>query len=158
MAKVWTEERDDALKACFAADMSYLDAALSLSDTLQTTITRSMVGSRATRLGLKTINPPSSSVIKRKRVRKHRPQSKKTPPLAISSRPAVQRLIPAGVSTFRCVEITPLNLDLVELEKGQCRFPYGDSVFTFCGHPALDGRSYCGPHTAVTAKIMEVAR
>jgi GcrA cell cycle regulator len=48
------------------------------------------------------------------------------------------------------VEIEPRHLSLVELERGDCRYPYGgDSegeAITFCGHPRRPGSSYCTPH------------
>lgn len=47
---------------------------------------------------------------------------------------------------LHCVEVTPLNLALVELQAGDCRYPYGDTDFTFCGLPALAGAPYCVPH------------
>lgn len=40
----------------------------------------------------------------------------------------------------------PLNLKLIELEAGQCRYPYGDRAMTFCGHPVFRGSSYCEAH------------
>lgn len=46
----------------------------------------------------------------------------------------------------RCVELEPLNKTLLDLERGECRQPYGDGPFTFCGHPAKEGSSYCVPH------------
>jgi GcrA cell cycle regulator len=47
---------------------------------------------------------------------------------------------------LRCVEIVPRNLTLIELEPGDCRYPYGDETIIFCGHPVLEGSSYCAPH------------
>ena len=51
---------------------------------------------------------------------------------------------------LRCVEIDPLHLSLVELERGNCRYPYGGDeegeAITFCGHPRRPGSSYCTPH------------
>jgi GcrA cell cycle regulator len=51
---------------------------------------------------------------------------------------------------LRCVEIVPRHLSLVELESGDCRYPYGgdgeDEPITFCGHPRRPDSSYCAPH------------
>ena len=51
---------------------------------------------------------------------------------------------------LRCVGIEPRHLSLVELEKGDCRYPYGGDeegeAITFCGHPRRPGSSYCTPH------------
>jgi GcrA cell cycle regulator len=47
---------------------------------------------------------------------------------------------------LRCVELVPRHVSLAEIERGECRYPYGDGPFTFCGHPAVEGASYCAPH------------
>jgi hypothetical protein len=51
---------------------------------------------------------------------------------------------------LRCVEIEPRHLSLIELEPGDCRYPYGgdeeDEPITFCGHPRREDASYCTAH------------
>ena len=51
---------------------------------------------------------------------------------------------------LRCVRIEPRHLSLIELERGDCRYPYGGDeegeAITFCGHPRRPGSSYCTPH------------
>ena len=55
---------------------------------------------------------------------------------------------------LRCVEIVPRHLSLVDLEPGDCRYPYGGDeegeAITFCGHPRREGSSYCAPHFHLT--------
>jgi GcrA cell cycle regulator len=55
---------------------------------------------------------------------------------------------------LRCVEVNPRHLTLVELERGDCRYPYGGEVegdaVTFCGHRRRKGSSYCTPHFHLT--------
>ena len=55
---------------------------------------------------------------------------------------------------LRCVGIKPRLLSLIELEDGDCRYPYsGDrdgEAITFCGHPRLTGSCYCAPHCRLT--------
>ena len=55
---------------------------------------------------------------------------------------------------LRCVEIEPRHLSLIELEHGDCRYPYGGDeegeAITFCGHPKRPGSSYCTPHFHLT--------
>ena len=55
---------------------------------------------------------------------------------------------------LRCVEIVPRQLSLVELEPGDCRYPYGGDregeAITFCGHPRRERSSYCAPHFHLT--------
>jgi GcrA cell cycle regulator len=51
---------------------------------------------------------------------------------------------------LRCVDIEPRHLSLNELERDDCRYPYGgdgeNEAITFCGHPRRPGSSYCSPH------------
>lgn len=42
--------------------------------------------------------------------------------------------------------LPPLNISLIEIKRRQCRYPYGDRPFTFCGHHTKDGSSYCEHH------------
>jgi GcrA cell cycle regulator len=44
------------------------------------------------------------------------------------------------------VEIKPLRVPLLELRHRQCKWPYGDEKFTFCGHKVYDGGPYCPGH------------
>ena len=57
-------------------------------------------------------------------------------------------------ASLRCVEVNPRHLSLVELERRDCRYPYGGDVegeaITFCGHPRRPGSSYCAPHFHLT--------
>lgn len=50
----------------------------------------------------------------------------------------------------RAAAIVPLNIELQDLDTLHCRFPYGDSPFTFCGHKKMEGSSYCPDHFALT--------
>jgi GcrA cell cycle regulator len=51
---------------------------------------------------------------------------------------------------LRCVAIEPRHLSVIELECGDCRYPYGGDeegeAITFCGHPRRAGSSYCTAH------------
>jgi hypothetical protein len=73
---------------------------------------------------------------------------------------------------LRCVAIEPRHLSLIELERGDCRYPYGGDeegeAITFCGHPRRPGSSYCAPHfhlsrnpvepvSAVSLRVVEAA-
>ena len=55
---------------------------------------------------------------------------------------------------LRCVRIDPRHLSLIDLEPGDCRYPYGGEedgeAITFCGHPRRTGSSYCAPHFHLT--------
>lgn len=42
-----------------------------------------------------------------------------------------------------------LNVALVDLEHRQCRWPYGDGPFLFCGHARFGHESYCEAHVRI---------
>jgi GcrA cell cycle regulator len=60
----------------------------------------------------------------------------------------------AQMTRLRCVEVVPRHLNLIDLEYGDCRYPYGGDeegeAITFCGHPRRRGSSYCAPHLYLT--------
>jgi GcrA cell cycle regulator len=58
----------------------------------------------------------------------------------------------ANLPELRCVEIDPLLISLEDIRKGECRYPYGDGPFLFCGHVAVEGSSYCKPHKALCSE------
>jgi GcrA cell cycle regulator len=55
---------------------------------------------------------------------------------------------------LRCVGVKPHLLALIDLERGDCRYPYGGDkdgdAITFCGHPRREVSSYCTPHFHLT--------
>jgi GcrA cell cycle regulator len=68
--------------------------------------------------------------------------------------PPQSALKPAKPVKLRCVGVRPRLIALVELERGDCRYPYGGDKegeeIAFCGHPRQPGSSYCAPHARVT--------
>jgi GcrA cell cycle regulator len=60
---------------------------------------------------------------------------------------------------LRCAEVEPRHLVLIELEHGDCRYPYGGGeegeAITFCGHPRCPGSSYCTPHFLLSRNPVE---
>jgi GcrA cell cycle regulator len=53
----------------------------------------------------------------------------------------------APIPLMVCLDVTPFGVTLLDLQPDTCRYPAGEgSDITFCGHPALAGRSYCAPH------------
>jgi len=113
-------------------------------------LTRNSIIGKLHRLGL-TIqqksehHPKTRGLIKPKRERKARRSILKV----IDGGAAGLRLVKRTASTvepLRCVEVEPLNLSIDEIGRGQCRYPYGDGPFLFCGHPVHEGSSYCMAH------------
>jgi GcrA cell cycle regulator len=40
----------------------------------------------------------------------------------------------------------PRHLSLIDLEPTDCKYPFGEGPFTFCGHPQIEGAPYCAAH------------
>ena len=55
---------------------------------------------------------------------------------------------------LRCAEIAPRHVSLLDLEPGDCRYPYGGDeegeAITFCAHPRHPDSSYCTAHVDLT--------
>ena len=55
---------------------------------------------------------------------------------------------------LQCVEINPHRLSLLDLEPGDCRYPYGGDeqgeAIAFYGHLRRPGTSYCAAHHYLT--------
>ena len=66
--------------------------------------------------------------------------------LLLERRVAVVRRTEAQLAAFRCAEIEPRHITLEQLEPNDCRYPFGDGPFTFCGLMNVEGRSYCPEH------------
>ncbi len=150
----WALEHSDALREFFALRLSCSEAAAAINRKFKTSYSRSAVLGRARRMGLMGSKPPE------------RPPQVATPRVM----PSLSRLgevrstelrsprllwpVPALEKTempkLRCVEIEPRHLSVVDLERGDCRYPYGGDeegeAITFCGHPRRPGSSYCTPH------------
>jgi GcrA cell cycle regulator len=145
----WAPEHSDALREYVAQGMSFAKIAKAINAKFNTHYTRSAAIGRARRLGLTTPegSPPA-------------PPLTPMPQLNRSGRPREARSIefPWPTPVFekappvelRCVGIEPRHLSLVELEYGDCRYPYGGDSdgesITFCGHRRRPGSSYCTPH------------
>jgi GcrA cell cycle regulator len=88
---------------------------------------------------------PKQRPVRRQKTRKR---------LAVKSRlkPAVFER--AAALKLRCIGIAPRHLALVDLEPGDCRYPYGgdeeSEAITFCGHPRRQDSSYCVSHFHLT--------
>lgn len=73
------------------------------------------------------------------------------------ARVTLRRDTPAEVFIPTEVETPPLHKSLIELDYGDCRYPYGaNPPFTYCGHIATFGSSYCAAHNRVVYRPFEV--
>jgi GcrA cell cycle regulator len=150
----WTVERIDALRQLYADGWSASQVAAKLGGT-----SRNAVIGKISRLGLispklKRYDSYGGNMDGRKAGMVERELKPR------KARQSVIRIVPANgnsakmrvfssakteMSPLRCVEIEPRHIHLMDLEDGDCRYPYGDNPFTFCGHPTATG-SYCQLH------------
>jgi GcrA cell cycle regulator len=152
----WTPEHTDALREYLARGMSYSEVADAINAKFKTSYSRNAALGRAKRMGLAGPERP-----KEPKYWPQRPPEAKAPQLhklRERRQPKFMRPIPVLERTetveLRCVEIDPRHLVLIDLEPGDCRYPYGGDEdrqpITFCGHPRRRGSSYCAPHFHLT--------
>jgi GcrA cell cycle regulator len=149
----WAPEHSEALREYLAKGMSYSEIAAAINDKFKTAYSRNATIGRAKRMGLAgpgrragwprlTPKAPSLSL------RKVRPRRL---PEVWWPVPSFER---TETAKLRCVEVDPRRLSLIDLEPGDCRYPYGGDedgeAITFCGHPRRPGSSYCAPHFELT--------
>lgn len=144
----WASVHSDALREYFAMGMSFSEIGRKINARFGTSYTRSAVIGRAKRMGLDAFervpSPPIMPSLPGES-RLARPSS----PLLLSQ-PPKSAFKSAGPVKLRCVGIRPRLVSLLELDPGDCRYPYGGDkegeAITFCGHPRRPGTSYCTPH------------
>lgn len=162
-APVWTVEHDAFLRACLLAGMTTGKAAIALNKKFRTSYTRNACIGRATRHKMprgdaKAPNPtPAIAPTPQPKVKRRRRRivvvalaPKPQPAPAPRARPMKPALF--WIEELRCAEVDPLNIDLLDLQHNQCRWPSGDGrdePYKFCGHPIV-WDSYCGPHKALS--------
>jgi GcrA cell cycle regulator len=115
-----------------AEGKSFAEIAASLNERFNTNYSRNAACGKGFRL--KVTAPPKLKAPPRKRKR----DRERAP--TIKPIPRVEEI------RIRCAAIDPRYLTLDQLEPDDCRYPYGDGPFLFCGRPNLDGKSYCPGH------------
>lgn len=169
----WSAEQDARLRQLAeAGHLSTARMAGVINGEFGTSYTRSAVIGRSHRMGIKLAASHSKSGSSRVRnadgeIPRRATQLSKRPRIKIihpeSGGPkevkSITRLIPSAhghfrlhnstetsVGPLRSVEVEPLHFSLADLQHGQCRYPYGDGPFTFCGCRTEPDRPYCEPH------------
>ncbi|MGY3549290.1 GcrA cell cycle regulator [Bradyrhizobium sp. USDA 4472] len=152
----WPSEHSDALRDYFFKGWSYAEIGRKINARFGTVYTRNAVAGRARRLGLGLAAPErvmSPSIVpslsgEPSQVAPYRAAS------ASLNLPPPSALKPVNPVKLRCVGIRPRLIALVELEQGDCRYPYGGDregeEIRFCGHPRQPGSGYCAPHAHLT--------
>jgi GcrA cell cycle regulator len=150
----WTPEHCDALREYLAKGMSYSQSADAINAKFKTAYSRNAALGRARRMGMAGPERTDESRHRSKQLSKaappHRRRERK-PSEFVWPMPVFER---TETAKLRCVEIEPRRLSLIDLERGDCRYPYGGDedgeAITFCGHPRRPGSSYCAPHFHLT--------
>jgi len=130
MSDFWTEETVATIKALWAEGYSASSIARQTGAP-----SRNAVLAKLNRLGLLgTRNGP-----KKPRSTADRPA--KLAPVYVPPPPPPSQPDP--------ILIDGRALRLIDLPARACRYAYGDSDFTFCGHGTIDGSQYCAHHHSV---------
>lgn len=149
----WAPEHSAALRELMAKGLSYSEIAKTINERFGTNYTRNATIGRSKRMGLTRPAKPASPQHVPPQTRPSRTHRAGSAGAATKAEPipAIQHAEPVKL---RCVGIRPRLVPLVELEAGDCRYPYrGDKdgePITFCGHPRREGSSYCTPHFRLT--------
>jgi GcrA cell cycle regulator len=150
----WAPAHSDALRKYFALGMSYAEIARTINAEFNTSYSRCAAIGRGKRLGLAAINRPGEVIA----VVSKAQQSSNLHKLGKRHGVIAKWLVPVFESVkmakLRCVEIDPRHLSLLELEAGDCRYPYGgdeeSGAITFCAHPKRKDSNYCTAHFHLT--------
>jgi GcrA cell cycle regulator len=124
----WAPEHSDALRELVARGLSFSEIAAAINAKFRTAYTRNATLGRARRMGLagpdRPSLPPSTQSAQLSRLCEIR-SAKSNPTEFHRPVPAFERM---EVAKLRCVEIEPRHLSLIELERRDCRYPYGGDV------------------------------
>ncbi len=147
----WPKERDEELKRLYALTPSLSSSEIAAE--LGCGLTRNAIIGRIHRLGLPLRGKMKPSG-KPKAPRKA-PENKRRVVWANGNSDKLRLLdcpiIESG--PIRSVAVEPRNVTLADLTPNDCRYPYGESPeIVFCGHPKIEGCSYCGPHLVLTKR------
>lgn len=130
MAGIWTEELVSKLRQLFEQNFS----GRLIADHLG--LTRNQVIGKLARIGLVRVGPTIGM----------------SKPARTPSDPTIRLKRPSRAAYYELAQadVVPLHAALLDLSANQCRYPYGDGPFTFCGCQKIEGSSYCEPHHQLT--------
>jgi GcrA cell cycle regulator len=152
----WTEQHSQVLREYLGKGLSFAEIANAINARFNTAYSRNATIGRARRMGISGPERPERPV-------RPKPQPKPAPArlkklharAAVPARPKLPVGERAAALNLRCVGIAPRHLSLIDLEPGDCRYPYGGDkegeAITFCGHPRREGSSYCVSHFHLTS-------
>jgi GcrA cell cycle regulator len=145
---IWTEEFSGRLISLVGDGVSFSQIAAQMG------VTRNAAIGRAHRLGLngklygRTYTRKTPEQIEEtKRLKAERRNERRR-----SQRVSFVMVKSINLEALRCIEVEPLHKSFADLGRNDCRYPYGEGPYTFCGNPQREGHSYCGPHFALTLR------
>jgi len=146
----WPPEHSDALRKHLAERLPFSEIVKAINLKFGTAYTRNAAIGRARRIGLGGSDRPQpllpAAPPRLERMIKPRPVEPGSTALGWPT-PTLKAQEPPKL---RCAEVEPRHLSLIDLDRGDCHYPYGGDeegeAITFCGHPRQPGSSYCAPH------------
>jgi len=147
----WPDEHTELLRSEWAKGSSAAQVAAALGLQFNAGYSRNAVCGKVHRLGLSQVRPVMSDKPRKKRHQPYKPRPKRLAKTGNASFAMVDTPIFSRheQSQLRCVEVEPLNISFAELQTGDCKYPYGERDFTYCGLPAIEGKPYCLSHLAL---------
>ncbi|MGJ4906528.1 GcrA family cell cycle regulator [Bradyrhizobium sp. HKCCYLS2033] len=148
----WPDQHSKMLCELHAQGRSYAEIARALNAQFGTAYTRNATLGRGKRIGLAAPGGPKAARSTPRPMSAAPRTGRRSPDAAARPMPSAAK--PAAAVKLRCVGISPRLLSLDQLERNDCRYPYGgdrdDDPITFCGHPRQPGSCYCTPHYHLT--------
>ena len=147
---VWPPAHCEALKEFVTRGMSYAEAANAINARFGTAYSRNAALGRGRRMGLG--EPPRPDPVPKATTERFQRDASQRADDFVLLKSLRRRPVFSSVEgpPLRCVELAPRHLEFGELERGDCRYPFGGDgegeEITFCGHPRRRGASYCTPH------------
>lgn len=141
--QTWTVERENMLRDLWSTGLSCSQIADKLGG-----VSRSAIIGKAHRLDLPARAVRLSDEEREARQKQSRARETARKALhRLRKRIAMGERVPPRIAPEPIPEsIKPLHVNLLELEPYQCRWPYGEGPYTFCGHLKRGDPSYCGFH------------
>ena len=139
----WTPERVEQLRHFVVNGLTCSQIATEIG------VTRNAVIGKIHRLGLIPVRAPGGSG------RPCSPRSRRE--RVASRRPLLQVLFCESARVAEATVTGPVQSgqprQLLELTKGQCRWPLGEADLVFCGNEAIAGLSYCVGHARMAYRV-----
>lgn len=144
----WTVERIDLMKSLYATGISTSIIAAEINGATGSVFTRNAIIGKVHREKLELRGKAwNNRESKSKKTRARKPKVSIHAARWGAVDPGAKP--PIELAEIRLADVVPRHVLLLDLQDNECRYPYGDENFTFCGH-ATHGEPYCAPHRHLT--------